>query len=113
MDERFNLMGDIRKPIFSEGRVCVRHTINWAAIPNLPEKDAKKADTKAFRDAIAELGMQDDFLWTEQVLDNITVFEDPSSHRDPQYVFVEYEVFTEEARRLFPRRNDKSAEDGR
>ena len=113
VDERFNLMGDIRKPIFSEGRVCVRHTINWAAIPNLPEKDAKKADTKAFRDAIAELGMQDDFLWTEQVLDNITVFEDPSSHRDPQYVFVEYEVFTEEARRLFPRRNDKSAEDGR
>ena len=113
VDERFNLMGDIRKPIFSEGRICVRHTINWGVIPDLPTKEAGKNDTKAFREAIAELGMQDDFLWTEQVLDNITVFEDPSSHRDPQYVFVEYEVFTEEARRLFPRRNDKSAEDGR
>ena len=113
VDERFNLMGDIRKPIFSEGRVCVRHTINWAVIPDMPGESATKAETKSFRDALDTIGMQDDFLWNEQILDNITVFEDPSNHRDPQYVFVEYEVLTEEARRLFPRKNDKSAEDGR
>lgn len=113
VDARFNLMGDIRKPIFSEGRVCVRHTINWKVIPDLPDEAAGKTDTRAFREAIAELGMRDDFLWDEQILDNITVFEDPSNHRDPQYVFVEYEVLTEEARRLFPRKNDKSAEEGR
>ncbi len=106
IDQYYNMPGDLRKPMFSEGRVCVRKTINWLAIPNFPGEDATAAEKREFKTRINELGEQDEFLWEFDLLDNEGVFEDPSNHRDPQYVYAEYKVLTEEARRLFPRKGD-------
>lgn len=103
INAHYNLPGDLRKPMFSEGRVCVRKVINWLAIPDFPAEDATAPERRAFKAAINDLGKQDDFLWEFDVLDNAGVYEDPSNHRDPQYVFVEYHVLTEEARRIFPK----------
>jgi hypothetical protein len=102
------VISDARKTLINEGKVAIRKVIDWNLIPTKPpagnSKRAKAARDK-YRAAVARLGT-DDFLWELQVLDNVTVYEDPSNHRNPMYVFVQYEIYTEEAKRIFPRAGD-------
>ena len=100
-EAEFAILADARKVILNEGRVVVRKTLKWGSIPDFPGKSATTQERQRFRRAMGKLG-QYDFLWRLELLDNLTVFEDPSNPRDPQYVFVEHEILTEEARRLFP-----------
>ena len=99
-----NPIGDGKRPYLNEGRICVRKTINWDLVPDKPnrddfksERDYKRSQDKYRRD-MAKLG-EVEFPWIVEVLDNVTVYEDPSNHRDPQYVYCEYEIVAEEARR--------------
>ena len=98
--QKFNPIGDGRKVFLNEGRICVKQVIDWQKIPDKPKRKTKKA-TEKFRAEMGKLG-RDEFLWTVELLDNKTVFEDPSDHRNPQYVYIEGEVLTEEAKRVFP-----------
>lgn len=102
----FNTVGDARKPLLNEGKVAVRKTIRWDLVPTYPTKKNRSAPqfekaVRKYREEIDRLG-RSAFLWDIQLLDNITVFEDPSDHRDPTYVFVSYRIFTEDARRRWP-----------
>ena len=96
-----NPLGDGRKALANEGRICVKHTLRWDLIPDKPEDKADKKATQKYRRALAELGRYE-FLWCEELLDNTTVFEDPSNHRDPAYVYVSYNTLTENAKVMFP-----------
>ena len=94
--QRYNPIGDGRKLLLREGRICIRHTLKWDLIP-----DREKMSARKYRAALNKL-VRYEFLWQDELLDNRTVFEDPSNHRDPAYVFIEYDVLAEEAKRLFP-----------
>lgn len=93
VSQRYDVIGAARVPLLNEGRVVVRKVINWNLVPS---KDDPKYSAKMKR-----LGSAD-FMWDVELLDNVTVFEDPSNYRDPQYVFVRYEILVEEAKRLYP-----------
>lgn len=106
--ELFNPLGDGRKALLNEGRICVKQTLRWDLLPDAPERKSKETD-KAFRTrkarfrrAMKKLG-HFEFLWNVELLDNKTVFEDPTNHRNPAYVYISYEILTEEAKRLFPK----------
>lgn len=94
--QRYNPIGDGRKSLIREGRICVKQTLRWNVIP-----DRGKMSARQYRSALDKLGRYE-FLWDLELLDNKTVYEDPSNHRDPGYVFLEYEIIKEEATRLFP-----------
>lgn len=94
--QRYNPIGDGRKPLLREGRICIKQCLRWEIIP-----DKDKMDSRKYKSALDKLGRYE-FLWNLELLDNKTVFEDPANHRDPAYVFVEYEIVKEEAMRLFP-----------
>ena len=94
--QRYNPVGDGRKNLLREGRICLKHTLRWDIIP-----DRENMTTRQYKAALDKLGRYE-FLWETELLDNKSVFEDPSNHRDPAYVFVEYEILTEEAKRKFP-----------
>lgn len=100
-EDEYGVISNARKVLLNEGRVCVRKLLKWGSLPDFPESDATPAERQRFRRAMAKLG-QYEFLWRLELLDNLTVFEDPSNPRDPQYVFIEHYVLNEEARRLFP-----------
>ena len=100
-ENEYSILSSARKVLLNEGRVVVRKTLKWNSIPDYPGKMATPAERQKFRRAMGKLG-QYDFLWRLELLDNLTVYEDPSNPRDPQYVFVEHEVLAEEAKRLFP-----------
>jgi hypothetical protein len=90
---RSNPIGDGRKILLNEGKICLKKTLRWDLIPDKDDKEYEKI--------LKGLGKYE-FLWDLELLDNKTVYEDPVNHRDPQYVFVHYEIFVEEAKRLFP-----------
>ena len=94
--QRSNPIGDGRKTLLNEGMIAVRSTLRWDLIP-----DKDKLTPDEYRSQMRKLGHYD-FLWDVQLLDNKTVFPDPSNHRDPKYVFLQYKVYKEEAERLFP-----------
>lgn len=101
-----NVIGDSRKPLLMEGKVAIRKTLRWDLIPDYPTKkgrSAKQFDAalSRYRSEIDKLG-RSEFLWDFQLLDNVTVYEDPSNHRDPTYTYVEYKIYAEEARRCWP-----------
>jgi hypothetical protein len=96
----YNVIGDGKKPLINEGRICIKKTLKMEAVPDLPTKKSAAAMRK-YRHEIDELG-KGIFLWNVELLDNKTVFEDPSNHRDPMYVYVRYDILKEEAERLFP-----------
>ena len=85
----------------NEGRIAIRKTLKWDMLPDKPGKDASKKEKDKFRNLIKTLG-RIEFMWEVEVLDSKTVYEDPSNHRDPQYVYVEYPILVEEAARLYP-----------
>lgn len=93
----YNVLGDGRKPLLSEGRICVRHGVDWARIPNIDDFDNRAA----YRRELDKLG-REGFLWTEQLLPNESVYEDPANHRDPRYVYVQYDILRDQAQALFP-----------
>ena len=109
-ENEYSILANARKVILNEGRVVVRKTLKWNSIPDYPGKSASSAERQKFRRAMGKLG-QYDFLWRLELLDNLTVFEDPSNPRDPQYVFVEHEILAEEAKRLFPNAEDMPTDD--
>ena len=94
--QRTNALGDARKTLLNEGKICIRKTLKWEL---MPEKGVKN-----YREQLAKLGKYD-FLWDVEVLDNVTVYEDPSDHRNPKYVYVNYEMYAEEAKSMFPESN--------
>lgn len=94
--QRSNPLGDGRKPLLREGRICVKHTLRWDIVPDKDEMTPRQ-----YKAALDKLGRYE-FLWDLELLDNKTVFEDPSNHRDPAYVFLEYEILAEDAKRRFP-----------
>lgn len=94
--QRTNPLGDGRKPLINEGKIAIRKSLRWDLIPDKPEKINDK-----YRKEIAKLG-QYEFLWDVELLDNVTVFEDPSNHRDPKYVYLSYDIFVEDAKEQFP-----------
>jgi hypothetical protein len=104
---RYNPIGDGRKPFLNEGKIAIRKTLRWDLIPKTPKKEDYSDDTNfrrakdEYRRKIARLG-RNEWLWEVELLDNRTVFEDPSSHRDPQYVFIKYKILAEEARNRWP-----------
>lgn len=91
--QRTNVIGDGRKTLLNEGKIAIRKTINFDLLPN------KGSDRYGVH--LKNLGKYD-FLWNLELLDNVTVYEDPSDHRNPKYVFVAYEIYKEEADALFP-----------
>ena len=103
----FNVLGDGRKPLLSEGRICVRHGIDWARVPSLDKFKSRAA----YRRELDKLG-REGFLWTEQLLPNESVFEDPANHRDPRYVYVQYDILRDQAQALFPDVKAKSVVEG-
>ena len=89
-----NPIGDSLVDALNEGRFVWRRTFDFDA---LPDKPAKGSDRRPYKRAMAELG-KDKFLWTVEVMDNLTVFEDPGNHRDPRYIFLKYKITVEEAK---------------
>ena len=98
--QRYNPLGDGRKILLREGRICVKHTLRWELIPDRDNMSARQ-----YKAALDKLGRYD-FLWNEELLDNKTVFEDPSDHRNPRYVYVQYDILVEAARELFDKVQD-------
>lgn len=94
--QRSNPLGDGRKILLNEGKIVLRKTLRWDLIPDKPERL-----TQSYRKEIAKLGKYE-FLWDVELLDNCTVFEDPTNHRNPRYVYVSYEIFVEDAKAQFP-----------
>ncbi len=106
-----NVIGDCRKPLLNEGKLAIRKTIKWELLPDYPDRsdypdtpDGKRAftrDIRGYRRELERLG-RSEFLWKVELLDNCTVYEDPSDHRDPKYVYVQYSIYVEEAREQWP-----------
>lgn len=109
-EAEYAILANARKVLLNEGRVCIRKTLKWDSIPDFPGKDGSSAEKQRFRRAMGKLG-QYEFLWRMELLDNLTVFEDPSNHRDPQYLFIQHDILAEEARRLFPSTDDLPTDD--
>ena len=105
----YNPLGDGRKLLLHEGRLCLKMTLNWDLIPKLPATDAAPAEKAAFKRAMKKLGHYE-FLWKVEILDSETVFEDPVNHRDPRYVFLSYDILVETARELFPETQERLRE---
>ena len=104
---RYNPIGDGRKAFLNEGKIAIRKTLRWDLLPDVPQS-SDYTDSVAFRRAkdayrakINKLG-RNEWLWEVELLDNMTVFEDPTSHRNPTYVYVKYKILAEEARRKWP-----------
>jgi len=93
-----NPIGDGRKIILNEGKIAIKKTLKWDMIPDRGEDGDEQGD---YRKILKKLGKYE-FLWDIELLDNKTVFEDPTNHRNPQYVFVNHKLLVEEAKRLFP-----------
>jgi hypothetical protein len=105
--KRFNPIGDGKKPFLNEGKIAIRKTLRMDMLPDKPTRDDHPGDdsfkraTDSYRNKIASLG-RDEFMWDVQLLDNTTIFEDPSNHRDPKYVYIAYDILCEEAKYRWP-----------
>lgn len=101
VSDRHNIIGDARPLLLNEGRIAVRKLLRWDLIPDKPEGSKRSKEWKRYKDALARLG-ELDFIWQVDILDNATVFEDPSNPRDPKYIFLEYDILVEDAKARFP-----------
>ena len=100
---RYNPLGDGRKPLLREGRICIKHTLKWDLIPDRTNMSARQ-----YKAAIDKLGRYE-FLWQDELLDNKSVYEDPTNHRDPAYVYVQYEILVQDAKEAFGKELDATA----
>lgn len=106
VERNFNVLGDGRKPLLNEGKIAIRTTIRWDLVPAYPSKKNRSAARHAelvrkYREEIDRLG-RSEFLWEVQLLDNTTVFEDPSNHRNSNYQYASYNILVQDAKRMFP-----------
>lgn len=91
--QRYNVIGDARKWLFLDGMVAVRHALRFDLLPD--------KNDPAYRTKIKSLGKAA-FMWESKILNSEWVYADPSDHRNPEYVYVNYQLNAEEARRKFP-----------
>lgn len=97
---------DARKTLINEGMIAIKQTLNWQYIPKKPGKGAKASEKTRYRRELAKLGA-DKKIWEHEILDNKSITYGPvNNHRDPWYVYIKYDISTEEAKRLFPRAGD-------
>jgi len=99
--EDSNPIGDSIVAALNEGRFVWRRTFDMDKLPDKPEEGAPRSKRRAYRKEMADLG-KSEFLWHVEVMDNLDVFEDPRSHRDPNYLFLKYEITTEDAKETYP-----------
>ena len=80
-----HVIGDARKILFNEGKVVVRMTLKWEAIPERPGSGPENKKARAeYRQKIADLGKYE-FLWNLEILDNVAVAEALFDHRNAPY----------------------------
>lgn len=104
LNKNGNVIGDARKTLINEGKVAIYKEIDWSKVPAKPARSDRKA-MRRYRDSMKRLGA-DAFIWRLSILDNLTVKEDPSNHRDPAYLFIKYMMTTEQARAMYPKAGD-------
>ena len=97
-DHAGEALTDGRKLLVGEGMLALRVTLDWTRIPLRKDFSTKSK----YNNELDRLG-RNGFLWDVQVLDNRTVYPDPSNHRDPRYCFVQYDILREDAKELFPK----------
>jgi hypothetical protein len=93
IDQRYNVLGDGRKWLFLNGKIAVKHTLRWDLVPD--------KESPTYRRDIERLGRYE-FMWQDELLDPEWVYEDPSDHRNPAYVFLSYSMYAEAAKKKFP-----------
>ena len=104
--EDFDPIGGTIVDALNEGRFVWRRSFDFDALPDKPPTGAPRNVRRRYRKAMSELG-QGEFLWNIECMDNLTVMEDPRSHRDPGYVYLKYRVTAEEAAELYPEASGK------
>lgn len=97
-------IGAARKPMLREGRACIFKKIRWDLLPEW-KPDMKGQELADFKKAMRAAFLKD-LPWEMIVLDNTTVFEDPSNHRNPQYVYLKHRIFRQDAVRLYANRDE-------
>ena len=65
--QRYNPIGDGRKPLLREGRICIKHTLRWDIVPDKDNMSARQ-----YKAALDKLGRYE-FLWEDELLDNKSV----------------------------------------
>lgn len=83
-----------------KGKLVLKKTLNWDAIPPLPENPTK-ADSRRYRSMLQRAG-KSAFLWELELIPKETVFEDISEPWDPDYVFEAYTITQRDAIEMFP-----------
>lgn len=73
-----------RKNLIRDGKIVIKKEIDWSVV------DFKGAT------------VQNRFPWKVRLLNNFTVFEDPNSPYDPNYVFEAFEIRCDAAKAMFP-----------
>lgn len=102
VNSNMNIMGDARKTLINEGKVAIRMTLKWDMIPTSPPSGQEyKRARAAYREKVKNLG-EDCFLWDLEILDNVSLAESPSNHREPPYAYIKYMIYREDAKRMFP-----------
>ena len=99
--EDSNPVGDSIVAALNEGRFVWRRTFDFDSLPDKPVKGAPRGARRRYRKEMSELG-KDEFLWKIEVMDNLTVMEDPRSHRDPGYIYLKFKITVEEAKDCYP-----------
>ena len=111
-----NIIGDARKPLLNEGKIAIRKTLKWDLIPDYPQRaefPKSTSGTRRYNNAIASFRRElqrlgrSEFMWNVELLDNVTVYEDPSDHRNPKYIYIQYGIYVEEARERWPEADGK------
>lgn len=83
-----------------KGRLVLKKTLNWDALPEIPEHPTK-ADAQKFRRAV-EKASRSNFLWNVQLIPKETVFEDTEHPWAPEYLFEAYQITVRSALKQFP-----------
>lgn len=99
-DNVFTYCGDplgYGKTQLIKGKLVIKKTIDWDAIPELPESPSP-AEKRKFRAAVERAG-KSTFLWKVQLIPKETVFEIGEQH-DPD-VFEAYKITNREGLRRF------------
>lgn len=93
--QRNNPLGDGRKWILLDGMIAIKHKLRFDLLPDHDDPDYKAK--------LDKLGRYE-FMWEHELLNAEWVYPDPSDHRNPQYVYVNYSLRKEQAARDFPKR---------
>ncbi len=92
--QRYNPIGDGRKWLFLDGRICIKHTLRLDLLPDKDDPD--------YRTKLAKMS-RNEFMWKHELLNSMWVYEDPADHRNPKYTYVHYHIRTEDAKARWPK----------